>query len=327
MIDELTDRMELMNAEKINKLSLSTKAQKQKLEEKNVIDVEIEKETYNIVIAKRAKALMRKREIPLKIANNESLMENTKAGHVVNPFANDSEFDPHNQYKHNGKIYHHNDPITTEEQAMAKSSMYFGENSKRNAEFKGDVEWLSDTELKTHSISNWKQDIFFNVDDLIKLVDNNIAFFCVSSFGLSKRIKSEEKYLQFEAFCYDRQKERDSLNNVTVQPLNEEQENNLQNTQPLNESVITKKKETEPLNESVKRIDLKNYSTGDLELIDLLWKQRTVKRNDQLETRDNVLKIIGDNKNNTLRLRNLYKKLLEDGYIYKRVGYFAKVEL
>ncbi|CAA6801060.1 MAG: Unknown protein [uncultured Sulfurovum sp.] len=74
-------------------------------------------------------------------------------------------------------------------------------------------------------------------------------------------------------------------------------------------------------------MDLKNYSDGDLELIDLLWKQSTVKRNDQLETRDNVLKVIGDNKNNTLRLRNLYKKLLGDGYIYKRVSYFAKVEI
>ena len=82
MIEELTDRMELMNAEKINKISMSTQAQKQKLEEKNIIDVEIEKETYNIVIAKRAKALMRKKEIPLKIMNNENIMENKKAGFV-----------------------------------------------------------------------------------------------------------------------------------------------------------------------------------------------------------------------------------------------------
>jgi len=74
-------------------------------------------------------------------------------------------------------------------------------------------------------------------------------------------------------------------------------------------------------------MDLKNYSPDDLELIDLLWKQATVKRDDQLETRDNVLKVIGDNKNNTLRLRNLYKKLLDDNYIYKRVGYFSKVEV
>ena len=111
------------------------------------------------------------------------------------------------------------------------------------------------------------------------------------------------------------------------EPLNGEHEKRGQKTQPLNESVITDRKETEPLNDSVKRIELKNYSHGDLELIDLLWKQSTVKRNDQLETRDNVIKIIGDNKNNTLRLRNLYKKLLKDEYIYKRVGYFAKVEL
>jgi hypothetical protein len=91
MIDELTDRMELMNAEKINKISMSTKAQKQKLEEKNFIDVEIEKETYNIVIAKRAKALMRKKEIPLKIMNNQNVMENKKAGFIDVSFSSNQQ--------------------------------------------------------------------------------------------------------------------------------------------------------------------------------------------------------------------------------------------
>jgi hypothetical protein len=91
MIDELTDRLELMNAEKINKISLSTTAQKQKLEEKNIIDVEIEKETYNIVIAKRAKALMRKKEIPLKIMNNQNVMENKKAGFVDVSFSSNQQ--------------------------------------------------------------------------------------------------------------------------------------------------------------------------------------------------------------------------------------------
>lgn len=90
VIDELTDRMELMNAEKLNKLSLSTQMQKVKLEEKNYIDVELEKETYNIVLAKKLKALTRKREIPLKIANNESIGEQQKAGFVINPFNNES---------------------------------------------------------------------------------------------------------------------------------------------------------------------------------------------------------------------------------------------
>ena len=32
-------------------------------------------------------------------------------------------------------------------------------------------------------------------------------------------------------------------------------------------------------------------------------------------------------KNNTLRLRNLYKKLLADKYIYKKVSYFSDVDL
>ena len=90
VIDELTDRMELINAEKLNKLSLSTQMQKVKLEEKNYIDVELEKETYNIVLAKKLKALSRKREIPLKIANNENIGEQQKAGFIINPFSNES---------------------------------------------------------------------------------------------------------------------------------------------------------------------------------------------------------------------------------------------
>jgi len=190
IIDELTDRMELMNAEKINKISMSTQAQKKKLEEKNIIDVEIEKETYNIVIAKRAKALHRKREIPLKIMNNENIMENKKAGFVFNPMYTD---------------------------------------------------------------------------------------------------------------------------------------------EPLNESVITKsvneQKEKQSLNESVKRIDLTEYSSDELELIDLLWKGAIVKRNEQLQTRDNVLKVIGDNKTSTTRLSKLYQKLLKDKFIYKKIGYFSNVDL
>ena len=102
-------------------------------------------------------------------------------------------------------------------------------------------------------------------------------------------------------------------------PLNEEPLNGVvKRREPLNE---------EPLNGVVKRMDLKGYSNGDLELIGLLWKGSTVKQNEQLETRDNIIKVIGDSKNNTLRLRNLYQKLLKDGYIYKKIGYFSSVEI
>ncbi len=199
IIDELTDRMELMNAEKINKISMSTKAQKQKLEEKNIIDVEIEKETYNIVIAKRAKALTRKREIPLKIMNNQDIMENKKAGFIFNPF-NESVND---------------------------------EAVKRNR-------------------------------------------------------------------------------------YNEEQKKNPQNDQPLNESVIT---------EQVNTIDFSHFTTHEIELINILWGNGAVKQNKPLIARDEVLKTIGDNKRNTLALRDLYKKLVSLDYAFRRVGYFAKVEL
>ena len=59
----------------------------------------------------------------------------------------------------------------------------------------------------------------------------------------------------------------------------------------------------------------------------LLWKGATVKRSEQLQTRDNVLKVIGDNKVNTTRLSKLYQKLLKDKFIYKKIGYFSNVDL
>ncbi len=209
IIDELTDRMELMNAEKINKISMSTKAQKQKLEEKNIIDVEIEKETYNIVIAKRAKALTRKKEIPLKIMNNESIMEQQKAGFAHNPF-----------YKDNQSV-------------------------KPN--------------------------------------------------GYNQTV------------------------NHSVKPKEEKEPIKQTPNQSVNQTVITEQL-TERFNQSL-------FTKEELKLITILWGNGKVKPHDALVTRKEVLETIGDTKVNTTLLRNLYKKLLEYNYIYKRVGYFAKVEL
>ena len=106
---------------------------------------------------------------------------------------------------------------------------------------------------------------------------------------------------------------------------NEQAQNSTQTNQSLNESVITKTVNEQNL--VVKQIDLKEYNAWEIEIIGLLWKGATVKRTEQLETRDNVLKVIGNNKTKTVRLSKLYQKLLQDEFIYKKIGYFAKVEL
>ena len=87
----------------------------------------------------------------------------------------------------------------------------------------------------------------------------------------------------------------------------------------LNQTVIT-----EPL---TVRLDSKLFTNEELKLINILWDNGNIKTNDSLVTRREVLKVIGDTKVNTTLLRDLYKKLLGLDYIYKRVGYFAKVEL
>ena len=196
-----------------------------------------------------------------------------------------------------------------------KRNEVISQGDKREKEHKRDFEKLG----KAIELMTFKKAVESREKTVLKISNNqNVmehkkAGFVVNPFGDNETVKRSSKQ---------------PLNETEQrEPLNGEHEKRGQKTQPLNESVITDRKETQPLNGVVKRIELKNYSHDDLELIDLLWKQSTVKRNDQLETRDNIIKIIGDNKNNTLRLRNLYKKLLKDDYIYKRVGYFAKVEL
>ena len=84
-------------------------------------------------------------------------------------------------------------------------------------------------------------------------------------------------------------------------------------------------------NESVKpsgynQIDLDLFDAQEQELIKLLWSNVNVV-GDSLTTRNKVLETIGNTKINTIRLRDLYKKLMELDYIYKKIGYFAKVEL
>ena len=118
---------------------------------------------------------------------------------------------------------------------------------------------------------------------------------------------------------------------------NEQAQKSTNEEQPFNESVITNEplngqKEKQPFNGVVneqenlsKQMKLQGYSPLEFELIDLLWKG-TEKKHDQLETRDNVLKVIGDNKINTVRLRNLYKKLLKDELIYKKIAYYSNFD-
>ena len=108
------------------------------------------------------------------------------------------------------------------------------------------------------------------------------------------------------------------------------------NNQPLNESVKRSRyngeKESDPLNgavitDKVQSIDFSLFTPQEQELINILWANGAVKRNQALTPRDTVLETIGNNKSNTLALRDLYKRLLGLDYISKKIGYFAEVEL
>ncbi|MBU1667600.1 hypothetical protein KKC13_04220 [bacterium] len=107
--------------------------------------------------------------------------------------------------------------------------------------------------------------------------------------------------------------------NQTVKPNEEKEPIKEDNNQSVNQTVITE--------QLTDRLDSSLFNGLEMELIGLLWAEGEVKQHDALLTRKEALGIIGDTKINTNLLRDLYKKLLEYDYIYKRVGYFAKVEL
>jgi hypothetical protein len=72
-------------------------------------------------------------------------------------------------------------------------------------------------------------------------------------------------------------------------------------------------------------MEFRGFSSKELEFINILWDNGNVKQNEPLIARDTVLETIGDNKHNTLALRDLYKKLIKNGYAFRKIGYFAKV--
>ncbi len=101
----------------------------------------------------------------------------------------------------------------------------------------------------------------------------------------------------------------------------------------LSKVVDTKQYNTdEELNGNTERYntDTINYSLFDdkeIELISLLWDNGNIPNGSQLVKRDIVLDSIGHNKSNANRLRDLYSKLLELDYIYKKVAYYSRVAI
>jgi len=88
VILELQTRKELMEVEKLDKLQSSSFIQQQKVREKNIIDVQIEEQHYNIKLAKQLRSLQTIQQIPEKIYNDDySSFTQQKAGFVLNPLS------------------------------------------------------------------------------------------------------------------------------------------------------------------------------------------------------------------------------------------------
>jgi len=85
MIDELRNRFEEIKTEKLNKIRMSTDAMLLKLEEKNIIDVDIEEQQYDILLARRQVMRDGRARIANNIIHGVNLMEHKKAGYIGLP--------------------------------------------------------------------------------------------------------------------------------------------------------------------------------------------------------------------------------------------------
>jgi hypothetical protein len=146
-------------------------------------------------------------------------------------------------------------------------------------------------------------------------VDNKIDVYLDDKYMASYRIDGDK-------VVYIKKDKPNSYNhsvNQTVKPKEEKEPKNEGTNSTVNQTVITER--------LTNRLDSSLFTSEEMKLITILWDGNNVKQHDPLVIRRDILKVIGDTKINTVSLRNLYKKLLELDYIYKRVGYFAKVGL
>jgi len=95
----------------------------------------------------------------------------------------------------------------------------------------------------------------------------------------------------------------------------------------LSKSVNTDKETNGNTNQYIPNIDYTLFDTKEQELISLLFDNGNIPNGKQLVKRDIVLDSIGHNKPNANKLRDLYLRLMELGYIYKKVAYFSKVSV
>ena len=150
------------------------------------------------------------------------------------------------------------------------------------------------------------------VKDWLKNIENNGIFTILGEHEQPLYQIRVKKYISTQSV---KPNSYNQTVNHSVKPNEEKEPIKQTPNQSVNRTVIT-----ERFNQSL-------FTKEELKLITILWGNGKVKPHDSLVTRKEVLETIGDTKLNTTLLRNLYKKLLEYNYIYKRVGYFAKVEV
>jgi len=176
----------------------------------------------------------------------------------------------------------------------------------------------SDREEKTHKRQFEKLGKAIKLLGISKAVDARGK--TVQRVANNTYVPKEESKAGFVDFSFNTNDNNQTVNqtvNQSVKPKEETKGQKVDNEATVNQTVIT-----EPLTEW---LDIKKFTNEELKLIDILWDKGNVKANDSLTIRRDILKVIGDTKVNTTLLRDLYKKLIGLDYIYKRVGYFAKV--
>ncbi len=250
-----------------------------------------------IAITHKKKMVETRGKTVMRIANNVYVpAEESKAGFVSNPFGEAKDFtDLEKLREYLNKV--------------SPSGVYLRETDRNPTGVKG------------------RMSLNYSIDEAMEY--------------LSKPHYDEEIFSIDKTFlCVAKARAEQPLNEAVTTDNPKTAPNNQGNSEPLNESVKRSRyngvETHEPLNEAVnesvttdriKTISHAFFTEREYKLVKLLWANGDIKRGKALTPRDTVLEQIGNNKTNTMALRDVYKLLIKYGYAYRHIGYFANAEL
>ncbi|CAA6823902.1 MAG: Unknown protein [uncultured Sulfurovum sp.] len=161
---------------------------------------------------------------------------------------------------------------------------------------------------------------FVNVMDRLDELENNTY----QSLSSQKVQQTQERIKMVQK--HNKRLHHAELKKISFQTLNNEEEE-LEVKKPKRRKRVTPKTKAVQEENQSDNLYLSKFDQTEQKLLNLLWKNGTVKPNEALTSRKNVLEQAGVLKGKSGVLSNLYAKLLERTYVEFDKRYKAKVNL